>query len=136
MLPDDTKIDLSNLDQASPEQVFVQCARHLLTQRKQSRRINLGSREETCAYRSEDGTLCCAAGCFISDSQYNPEFEHKSWEALYEGHVVPDNHMDLIQALQYIHDENPPEMWPRELIRMAVSHNFSLVTVQSFEGNI
>lgn len=59
----DLQITLSNLHEATAQQVFDQAALHLLTQ-------NRKSKEDTkCAYRTKEG-LRCAAGCFISEEEY------------------------------------------------------------------
>lgn len=63
-------ITLKNLHEATAQQVFTQVATHLLTQKERSFVID-DRGEELCAYRGDNG-LKCAAGCLISNDEYNP----------------------------------------------------------------
>ena len=55
-------INLSNLAQASTQEVFDFVAIHLLTQNEKS------GDDQVCYYRSPTG-LKCAAGCLIADDE-------------------------------------------------------------------
>lgn len=112
------KINLSNLKSASPQQVFEQVARHLLTQKERCA-IPGGA----CKYRFEG--LMCAGGCLIDDSEYTINFDISkgrfgtSWEALILREMVPNAHCDLIIKLQDIHDSHSVGLWKGSLIKLA-----------------
>jgi hypothetical protein len=114
------KITLANLHEATAQQVFDQVAAHLLAQNKHSE-MNTASVIQTprCAYRG-DGGLMCAAGCLIADEEYNSDnFEMMSWFALVQRALVPNAHVDLICALQRVHDGNSTHEWHQRLLRVA-----------------
>lgn len=102
-----------NLQTSSAQEVFDFAVRHLLAQNRES-----VSTEGGCAYRGVDG-LKCAAGAFLSDNEYCSWMEGKSWTQLVEQGCVPNNHADLIQDLQYIHDRGYPNEWRDCLLRLA-----------------
>jgi len=118
-------ITLATLSQATEQEVFDQCARHLLTQGKQS----LGT-YGNCVYLASDGSKC-AAGCFISDSEYKKSFEQISWHCLAYHKDVPSDHKILIERLQNIHDNISAINWKKELIELAQMLNLSDSVVQS-----
>lgn len=108
-------ITLATLAQATPQQVFNQVRDHLL---KQANKSKYG---DTCLYHNKTGTKC-AAGCLISDAEYNSEYECNSWSSLvhdFEG--VPNAHFDLISSLQNVHDDGLPEHWEGQLKHVAYS---------------
>lgn len=102
------RITLATLPQATPEEVFEQVARHMLTQCERS------ASSGGCAYRG-DGGLMCAAGCLISDDEYSPEFEEKLWGSLVAKGLVPEEHTELIEVLQEVHDQLPVDRWAQYL---------------------
>ena len=106
-------ITLATLDQATSQQVFDQVSNHLLTQMKRS----TNPFSSLCAYRS--GTLKCAAGCLIADSEYLPEMEQNSWIALRHDLDITMSHESLISYLQRIHDSCKPVQWAIELRKLA-----------------
>ena len=111
-------IDLSNLAEATEQQVFNQVKNHLLTQGKKCISDN------TCLYRGKyDNNLKCAAGCLIAYYQYMPEMEQNDWETLVKEGIVPSAHSNLIEALQKIHDHHSVEAWPMKLREVAVKYN-------------
>lgn len=112
-------ITLATLETATTQEVFDQAVRHLLTQMAKSQSGSLGY----CVYRNSEG-LKCAAGCFISDSEYNTDFERQDWNRLVDTSQVPDFHQFLIADLQKIHDECLPEQWFFELKELANIHDF------------
>ncbi len=69
-------------------------------------------------YRGASG-LKCAAGCLISDDEYDASFEDNTWISLVITHKVPGNHRHLISRLQTIHDTTDPSIWKEELTRLA-----------------
>lgn len=111
-------LTLKELPTASASQVFHQAAFHMLNQFEKSL---AGS---TCAYRG-DGNKMCAAGCFISDAEYNINLEDYTWRQLVEMGAVPKHHRDLIQRLQDVHDNSSLEAWANELYHLGKSHGIS-----------
>jgi hypothetical protein len=93
------KITLKNLHEATAQEVFDQVKNHLITQGEQS--VNSGG---LCVYRNVNG-LSCAAGCLISEEEYNPDFEMNLWGDLINMRLVPSAHSNLIGELQKIHDQ-------------------------------
>lgn len=106
---------LKTLHLATPQQVFDQVAKHLLTQNEQSS----DDSGDKCCYLSPLG-LKCAAGCLIADDEYDPSWEGTSW-----GSVGPIYHRLLIECLQEIHDEYYPNEWSKELSDYAARNNLS-----------
>lgn len=104
-------ITLKTLAKATRREVFEQVRDHLLNQKKRSTRDGL------CAYRGNDG-LMCAAGCLMSDEEYNPSMERQSWPILAEHGVVPRAHVGLIRELQDLHDVGSPELWEARLYEL------------------
>lgn len=125
------KITLATLLQATAQQVFDQVAHHLLTQNKQSGVYTRDGLD--CMYRGPNG-LMCAAGCLIGDDEYKPSFEFKSWGAgLAEAGAVPSAHCNLIQDLQRVHDDFPPDAWPEGLSKVALRYGLDDAAVKEFE---
>lgn len=124
------KITLATLADATEQQVFDQAARHLLTQKVRSVRLQPDGDNTPiyCAYRG-DGGLMCAAGCFIGDDEYDERFEGTNW---YE--VAARNgyhaHTELMAQLQDAHDRGMRELddlmsvLPSRL--HAIARNFNL----------
>lgn len=110
-------ITLATLPQATAQEVFNQVKNHLLTQNVKSEGLN------GCRYKEEDTNLKCAAGCLISDDEYNSNFEGNSWECLIEKEYVPDTHRNLIRELQEIHDFDEAIEWEYSLEKLAKKHN-------------
>jgi len=109
------KITLSNLSEATEQQVFDQVKNHMLTQMKKSM---LGANGDICAYRGFDG-LQCAAGCLMSDEEASKIPGQKSWYSLSIKKLVPKDHLELISELQDIHDIENPDEWAESLERLA-----------------
>lgn len=110
-------ITLKTLHEATEQEVFDQVANHLLMQMEKSGRSN-----GTCMYRNFSG-LKCAAGCLISDEEYEERFEGFSWYKLIEREQVPKYHERLIHKLQLIHDNYEVCDWKDELKDIAESFN-------------
>jgi len=108
------KITLATLPQATAQEVFNQVASHLLNQNRQS--LREGS--NICMYRG-DGSLQCAAGCLIGDGEYKEEMEVQPWVTLTALGRVPEEHEELINELQVLHDNYLPEFWRQELSNVA-----------------
>ena len=110
-------ITLATLEKATAQEVFDQVAAHLLNQSERS----LAELSNACKYRS--GKLSCAAGCLISDSEYNPAMEGRGWPQLCKAYCITLMHTELIFALQNVHDSHRPSDWREQLRKVAVSRN-------------
>lgn len=110
-------ITLATLPQATAQEVYSQVRKHLLTQGIQSMIEFHG-----CQYRGPDG-LKCAAGCLVSDEEYQPEMEGKVWEYVVHQKIAPIAHMELISELQTIHDMKDPASWEHCLNKLAADFN-------------
>jgi hypothetical protein len=124
-------ITLKTLPQATAQQVFDQGVRHLLTQGKKSTTITEdGAR--ICAYHNQDGTRC-AAGCFISEDEYDSTIEGESWLGL-STHCskIPDNHNGIIDRLQDTHDHWEVSQWPQRLFSLAFIFNLDDSVIREF----
>lgn len=95
-----TIITLANLAKATEQQIFDQVVSHMLKQGRQSALEN-----GLCKYRGPEG-LMCAAGCLMSDDEYNPNFDKGAgnWHSLVNKKIVPSHHSMLIRKLQICHD--------------------------------
>lgn len=111
-------ITLATLLQSTAQQVFNQVKNHLLEQNTKS--IDADELEK---YRIKETNLKCAAGCLISDSEYNSILEGLSWHGLIEKEYVPDIHGVLIQKLQEVHDFENVSDWEYELKKVAKEYN-------------
>ena len=118
-------ITLATLHEATAQQVFDQVAKHLLTQRRKSLAALSNPDLSGCAYRG-DGNLKCAAGCLISDDEYDSDFEGEYWGGLVKLRKVPESHKALIDKLQAIHDERDAGDWPIALKELANKLELSL----------
>lgn len=103
------KITINNLAESTTEEVFEYIRHHLLTQMQQSK-----NDKGICFYRNEQG-LKCASGCLIPDDMYYPDMEYKKWHSLVTRKFVPEDHMELIQEMQLIHDDVPVNSWKHHL---------------------
>ena len=112
-------ITLATLEQATPQEVFDQVKNHLL---KQNARSGVLGERWKCKYRGLDG-LKCAAGCLISDEEYKPKMESRTWYGLiYNGLIKETQHDVLIKKLQIIHDDTDVENWEKDLKELAKEH--------------
>lgn len=105
-------ITINNLAESTTEEVFEYIRHHLLTQMQQSK-----NDKGACFYRNEQG-LKCAAGCLIPDDMYYPDLEYRKWHALVTRNFAPEDHMELIQEMQRIHDDYDPITWEFELDKL------------------
>ena len=119
-------ITLKTLEKDSAQEVFDHISEHLLTQNKKC------TDNKICVYSNFKG-LKCAAGCLISDDEYNPKFEGNSWGALVQNNAVPSTHVSLIRQLQYMHDEYDPEEWIDFLCDIASQNNLSPQILNKFQ---
>jgi hypothetical protein len=117
---------------ATEQEVFDIVATGLLRQGRQSVESNPRNRviPLQCLYRGADGCKC-AAGMLIPDEHYRDDFEIRAWEDLAAAGVVPDQHTQLIQDLQNIHDTRKPHYWREELIQLAVNRGLSTAPIDA-----
>lgn len=109
------KITLATLEQATGQEVFNQVRDHLLKQNKKS------IVDSVCVYRGPDNTKC-AAGCLMSDEEYDKKIEGVTWDDLTNDNI-PYAHSDLITDLQFLHDNFPVEQWHVQLSEVALTYN-------------
>lgn len=122
-------ITLATLSTTSSQEVFDTVAKHLLTQKSKSVMDFHGI--PSCAYRGENGTKC-AAGCLISDEEYNAAWEQSSWHVLNMAGSVPTHHLLLIKHLQTVHDSMGVERWKSGLSNVAHMHYLDDTVLDSF----
>lgn len=116
------------------QEVFDTVACHLLTQGRRST-----SRRGLCRYRGEDG-LRCAIGCLIPDELYDSSIEGLGvrlavgstslYTILEEVGVV--EHLNLLSALQAVHDDRAAEGWWLELVEVAEWFGLSTQVLDEF----
>lgn len=125
------KINLANLSRATAQEVFDQVVTHLRHQKVQSvSDDHMGM----CMYRDGKGNMC-AAGCLISDDEYNIRFDTDidgtigvGWRDLIERRVVLSTHDRLISKLQNIHDScNDIDEWEKRFEYIAIEFNLNFV---------
>lgn len=119
-------ITLETLPAATEQEVFDHIAIHLLTQMEKSMSVynTMGQyRSDSKLYQNKK--LSCAAGCLMGDKEYIPELEGNSWEVLVENDLAPNDHFEIIQKLQRIHDWEDIDSWKQLLINLANKHNLS-----------
>lgn len=131
------KITLATLPYASAQDVFNFVGEHLITQGEKS--IDEDAFDYSliyCKYRS--GNNKCAAGCLISDEEYNEDMEKISWRSLVHDGLVPSEHSYLINRLQVIHDNvasltksEVRENWYLDLGIMAKAHCFDMTHIDN-----
>ncbi len=85
------------------QQAFTKIVTHLRAQNAQSR-----AGDGVCAYRGKNGRSC-AAGCLISDDEYDPYMEQQPVSELFD--TFPYQTRRVILAMQRIHDDTLPEVW-------------------------
>lgn len=112
-------ITLKTLPNATAQEVFDQVTTHLLQQNSRS----IGEKA-TCMYRGDENKVC-AAGCLIADDEYIEGFEYQRWQELYNDGWVPENHMELINELQLVHDSIPTDIWETTLRKLAKDRNLN-----------
>lgn len=122
-------ITLSNLAEASLQDIFNQVATHLLTQGKRSESGNCD--QNTCLY--VHGNLKCAAGCLIADDEYDTDMEGDSVRSVVlrfnNSKDLPrpaERALGLIQDLQQMHDKSEPGYWREELAALALNYGLEM----------
>jgi hypothetical protein len=110
--------------------VFDFVAGHLLRQRRKSEAPKAeGQPFAFCLFRGPGGSMC-AGGCLVPDADYAAAWEEDG-EIRTNANAVSHYFarrgfdLDLLSALQEVHDNALPEDWDRELRQVA--DNFALV---------
>ncbi len=119
-------ITLATLFKATAQEVFVHVATHLVNQGKVCGDVS------GCKYRV--GKLKCAAGCLISDSEYEPGMDKgaNDWPTLIgRGLVQSTTHDKLIIDLQNVHDQYQPSAWKTELEMVGAEHNLDTAFIEA-----
>ena len=111
------------------EALFKLSADHLIKQGKRAE-----NEEFECVYRSPESDDKCAIGVLISDDHYDPDIEGhtiKSCDLILELIARSNNvpvesiNVDVMNALQFIHDEHYPIDWPIALTKKAQEFGFN-----------
>lgn len=110
------------------QEIYDLTLTHLRAQNSRSVRVvTYWKREEVeSAYRGNDGKKC-PAGNLIEDSEYDAKtMEGYTFGSLLALKETPQSlkdkfgsHVELIDALNFIHDWSPPETWEEELSAIA-----------------
>lgn len=114
------------------KQIYTKVSKHLLKQGKRSEGES-GAAGNDCLYRSSDG-LMCAVGCLIPDDQYYSGLEGQDVD---KGMVLGTlrgvigtrrssscRKIDLLERLQFIHDQVPVEDWAIKLAGLKKDYKF------------
>lgn len=115
------------------QQVFDAVAAHLLAQGEKS----LSGDGEVCAYRGAGG-LRCAVGCLIPDDRYEPDLEcrtvdHRAVIDALPWEVGPGQ-LELLSALQAIHDWCAAEDWRSKLAALAEDRGLRAEVLERLGG--
>ena len=111
------------------EALFKLSADHLIKQGKEAVKD-----EFECVYRCHSTGRKCAVGALISDDHYDPDIEGytiKSCDLILELIARSNNvpvesiNVDVMNALQFIHDEHDPIDWPIALTKKAQEFGFN-----------
>ena len=113
------------------QEIFNKVYKHML---KQGRRSLLNYMDGMCAYRGNDG-LKCAVGCLIEDENYFFGLERFSAHSVAVqvalaksgvDNIHQGNTLELIGALQKIHDMTEPSSWERNLKAVALNYGLTV----------
>jgi hypothetical protein len=103
------------------QEIFTTVKTHLLQQGRKAMLVD--APDEMCAYHADNGDMC-AAGRLIPSHLYNPNMEAKTIMQVFRlypevaEHIGRDN-LVLVEALQDLHDNEPPQYWAEELNNLA-----------------
>ena len=116
----------------SMRQIHTKVSKHLLKQGKRSE-DGTGVAGNNCVYRSSDG-LMCAVGCLIPDDEYYSGLEGQD---VNRGMVLDTlrgvigtrwssswRKINLLERLQFIHDQVPVENWSIRLEELKKDYKF------------
>ena len=118
-------VSLSNLFEATAQEVFNHVANHLLTQMEKSRIGKTGS----CVYLHENGNKCAAGSLITAEEfvKYNiKDVNNSPWCTVVGVCNLPDMHSILISQLQSVHDTSQPLEWQAKLNMVAKDNNLEI----------
>lgn len=113
------------------QEIFDRVYKHMLTQ---GRRSLLNHTNGTCAYRSNDG-LKCAVGCLIDDENYHYGLERYAAHSVVVrlalaksgvDNIHEGNTLELLMALQNVHDMADPIAWESRLKALATAFGLTV----------
>ena len=116
--------DRETFNSATNQEVFDFVAHHLLTQNEKS------IRDDQCKYKSQR-TIKCAAGCLISEDNYDTGFEGLGWNEVSDK-LGMLNHWSLVVDLQGLHDLTSLENWKSELHKLADRYDLNSNVLEQF----
>lgn len=113
----------------SMQETFDTVVTHLRRQGAKAEIHGASPGEKICAYRAIDGKRC-AVGCLIPDDRYRPSFEYTvvgGTEATHNDRANAvtrlieelGHEIDLVIALQNVHDDAEVAQWERRLDQVA-----------------
>lgn len=116
------------------QRLFDDIAEHLLTQNKKS---TLRYNKTRCRYRGDEEGTSCAIGCLIPDEMYDESMEGHGVSNLFYTHSIfknflnkkydnvinTDEGMDLVCAMQLVHDAESVCDWKSALKKRAAKFN-------------
>lgn len=134
LITEKNPITLKDLPNVSAQEVFNQAANYMLANTTLLNRVRGNGRYVTnLVVKSKDKVetvrIMCVAGCFISQQEYDPEFEDWNWERLVNNKEVPVEHAELIYDLQCVFDDALQEkdmlysIWEKRLNRIAKKYD-------------
>lgn len=113
------------------QEVFDKVSFHLLTQNAKSvARMEIWKNLDTttCSYRGDGGRMC-AIGCLIPDEKYTNIIEGGSVESFRVKAIMYDiglcEHMEMLIALQYVHDGKKVSEWRSNLKQVAQQYSLN-----------
>lgn len=129
----------NDVNKSDQQKIFDRVATHLLTQNQKSTRAFGESLR--CVYRGDYGCKC-AVGCLIDDEHYDPSLEGESITSPRVSRAVElslgilinykNKNLNLLRALQTIHDLDEPSNWAQQLAQLA--KNYGLTFTQNVDS--
>jgi len=108
------------------QETFNKVATHLMTQNEKAQD------RYGCLYRTEDGKTC-AVGCLIPKDIYDERMEHTDLDSILKNFPELTNiiqpQLDLLTALQKIHDNVDVELWPNHLVDLATLEDLEVPAI-------
>lgn len=115
------------------QELFDTVAEHLLKQNAKSERYDTWSKGPLCAFRDEVGRTC-AVGCLIP---YGLIREADQCETIHSPQIYAvlkelglSEHLDLLGALQRVHDMREPSAWRSSLRAVADKQGLSATVLE------
>lgn len=112
------------------QETFDKIVDHLRKQNSKS--LMEAPRDDTCAYRGQDGKMC-AVGCLIKDEFYDPSLEENIVQnklvknALnLSGYCTDEKFLKLMESMQQCHDLNSVKDWEYHFGSIATRYDLEL----------